>query len=84
MIELKQINAHSKPVDDVAKLLETNITEGITEKEATKRLEIYGNNELIKEKGKTAWQIFIGQFKDFLKRYFLLCFAIFHKSHINQ
>jgi len=74
MTEPKQINAHSKPVDEVAKLLETDISLGISEIEASKRLELYGKNELVKEKGKTAWQIFIGQFKDFL--IYLLLFAI--------
>jgi Ca2+-transporting ATPase len=74
MIEIKQINAHSKPIEEVAKLLETDITTGIPESEAIKRLETYGKNELIKEKGKTPWQIFIGQFKDFLV--YLLFFAI--------
>jgi Ca2+-transporting ATPase len=74
MIELKQINAHSKPAEEVAKSLETDMTAGIPEAEAIKRLEIYGTNELIKEKGKTAWQIFVGQFKDFLV--YLLFFAI--------
>ena len=74
MIELKQINAHSKPAEEVAKLLNTDISTGISENEALKRLEVYGKNELIKEKGKTAWEIFIGQFKDFLV--YLLFFAI--------
>ncbi|MCK4779366.1 MAG: HAD-IC family P-type ATPase, partial [Candidatus Lokiarchaeota archaeon] len=47
---------------------------GLSENEIQKRLENYGKNELIKEKGKTALQIFIGQFKDFL--IYLLIFAI--------
>ncbi len=74
MIELKQINAHSKPVEEVAKLLQTDLSKGLSESEAIKRLDTYGRNELIKEKGKTAWQIFVGQFKDFLV--YLLFFAI--------
>ena len=74
MIEIKQINAHSKPTEEVAKLLETDMITGIPESEAIKRLETFGKNELIKEKGKTPWQIFIGQFKDFLV--YLLFFAI--------
>jgi Ca2+-transporting ATPase len=74
MIELKNINAHSKPVEEVETLLETNIKKGISKDQAFKRLDTYGKNELIKEKGKTALQIFIGQFKDFLV--YLLFFAI--------
>jgi Ca2+-transporting ATPase len=74
MIDLKQISAHSKPVDEVAELLATNLTIGLSESEVKQRLERYGRNELIKEKTKTAWQIFVAQFKDFL--IYLLFFAI--------
>ncbi|MFX0011082.1 MAG: HAD-IC family P-type ATPase, partial [Candidatus Hermodarchaeota archaeon] len=74
MMKQKQINAHSISVEEVAKLLETDITTGISEIETKHRLDIYGKNELVKEKGKTAWQIFSGQFKDFLV--YLLLFAI--------
>jgi Ca2+-transporting ATPase len=74
MIELKQINAHSKSLEEVVKLLETNVTTGITESEARERLETYGKNQLIKEKRKTPWQIFLSQFQDFLV--YLLFFAI--------
>jgi Ca2+-transporting ATPase len=74
MLELKEINAHSKSIDEVARILETDIRTGITENEAAERIGIYGKNELIKEKGKTPFQIFISQFKDFLV--YLLLFAI--------
>jgi Ca2+-transporting ATPase len=74
MIELKQINAHSKSIEEVVKLLETNVNTGITESEAKERLETYGKNQLIKEKRKTPWQIFLSQFQDFLV--YLLFFAI--------
>jgi Ca2+-transporting ATPase len=74
MIELKQINAHSKPVEEVAEQLETNIITGLSEDQTLKRLERYGKNEIAKEKGKSPLQIFIGQFKDFLV--YLLFFAI--------
>ena len=74
MIELKKINAHSKPVEDVVKQLETDITTGLSEKEVKQRLELYGENKLIKGKGKKAWQILISQFQDFLV--YLLFFAI--------
>ncbi|MFW9948782.1 MAG: HAD-IC family P-type ATPase, partial [Candidatus Thorarchaeota archaeon] len=73
-MEQKHISAHSISIDEVARLLETDITTGISESDAKKRLETYGKNELIKEKGKSAWQTFFGQFKDFLV--YLLLFAI--------
>ncbi len=74
MIDLENINAHSINYESVAEKLNTSIEVGLTENVAQKRLEEYGRNELIKEKGKTALQIFISQFKDFL--IYLLMFAI--------
>ncbi|MFX1424881.1 MAG: cation-translocating P-type ATPase, partial [Promethearchaeota archaeon] len=72
---MENIQSHAIDFQEVADKMETSIENGLTEKEAEIRLEKYGRNELIKEKGKTAWQIFIGQFKDFL--IYLLIFAIF-------
>ena len=71
---MEEINAHAINIDELTKKLNTSIETGLTNKEATNRIELYGKNELIKEKGKTAWQIFIGQFKDFLV--YLLFLAI--------
>ncbi|GAH42720.1 unnamed protein product, partial [marine sediment metagenome] len=74
MTEIKQISAHSENVEKVVEAFGTSIDKGLSEVEAQSRLEKYGKNELIKEKGKTAFQIFIGQFKSFLV--YLLLFAI--------
>ncbi|MFX1555351.1 MAG: cation-transporting P-type ATPase, partial [Promethearchaeota archaeon] len=63
MIDLKTIHAHSIDYEEVAKKMNTSVETGLTENEAQKRLEEYGRNELIKEKRKTALQIFISQFK---------------------
>ncbi len=71
---MEKLKAHSTSVDGVIKTLNTSMKKGLSEKEAGIRLEKYGRNELIKEKGKTALEIFIGQFKDFLV--YLLFFAI--------
>ncbi|MHA1491589.1 MAG: cation-translocating P-type ATPase [Promethearchaeota archaeon] len=71
---MEKINAHSISVDEVIKAMDTSIEKGLTETEVQRRLEKYGKNELIKEKGKTALQIFISQFKSFLV--YLLLFAI--------
>ncbi|MFX0077078.1 MAG: cation-translocating P-type ATPase [Candidatus Hermodarchaeota archaeon] len=73
---MEEINAHAINVEEVIKKLATSIETGLTEKEALKRIEIYGKNEIIKEKGKTALQIFIGQFKDFLVYLLFLAIAI--------
>ncbi len=74
MVEIKQISAHSEIIEKVVNAMNTSIEKGLSESEAAARLEKYGKNELIKEKGKTALQIFIGQFKSFLV--YLLLFAI--------
>ncbi|KKN28434.1 hypothetical protein LCGC14_0854350 [marine sediment metagenome] len=74
MMDLESIHAHSVDSKEVAEKLETSVEKGLEEIEAQKRLEEYGKNELVKEKGKSALQIFIGQFKDFL--IYLLIFAI--------
>ncbi|MBY8980937.1 MAG: cation-translocating P-type ATPase [Candidatus Lokiarchaeota archaeon] len=74
MSQIKQISAHSENIEKVIDALGTSIEKGLSEAEAQSRLEKYGKNELTKEKGKTALQIFIGQFKSFLV--YLLLFAI--------
>jgi Ca2+-transporting ATPase len=74
MMNLDNIQAHSTNYEEVANKLNTSVETGISGNEAQNRIEKYGRNELIKEKGKTALQIFIGQFKDFL--IYLLMFAI--------
>ncbi|NVM17542.1 MAG: cation-translocating P-type ATPase [Candidatus Lokiarchaeota archaeon] len=74
MTEIKQISAHSEKIDKVVEAFGSSIEKGLSEVEVQSRLEKYGKNELIKEKGKTALQIFIGQFKSFLV--YLLLFAI--------
>ncbi|MFX1256706.1 MAG: cation-translocating P-type ATPase [Promethearchaeota archaeon] len=73
---MEEINAHAISVENVATKLNTSIETGLTKAEVEKRLEKYGRNEIIKEKGKTAWQIFIGQFKDFLVYLLLLAIMI--------
>ena len=71
---MKQFSPHSMNIDEIVNELKTNIESGLTENEAQARILEFGKNELIKEKAKSAWQIFIDQFKDFLV--YLLIFAI--------
>ncbi|MBD3215368.1 MAG: HAD-IC family P-type ATPase [Candidatus Lokiarchaeota archaeon] len=70
----EELHAHSIEVEKVADELDTSIEDGLTEKEAQERLSKYGTNEIEETKGISAWEIFIGQFKDFL--IYLLFFAI--------
>lgn len=74
VMKMENIQSHAIDFTEVVKKMGTSIENGLTEQEVQKRLEKYGKNELVKEKGKSAWQIFIGQFKDFL--IYLLIFAI--------
>ena len=74
MIDLEKVNAHSIDSEEVAEKMNTSIENGLIGNDVQRRIEEYGRNELVKEKGKTAWQIFIGQFKDFL--IYLLMFAL--------
>lgn len=71
---MENLNAHSKEAEKVVETLDSDIEGGLTESQVEQRIEKYGRNELKKEKGKTAWDLFIGQFKDFL--IYLLLFAI--------
>ncbi len=71
---MEDLKVHAKPVEEVIKLLNTSIENGLTDEEVKERQLKYGKNVLIKEKGKTAWQIFINQFRDFL--IYLLFIAI--------
>ncbi len=74
VMKMENIQSHAIDFTEVVKKMGTSLENGLTEQEVQKRLEKYGKNELVKEKGKSAWQIFIGQFKDFL--IYLLIFAI--------
>ncbi|TFF69022.1 MAG: cation-translocating P-type ATPase [Promethearchaeota archaeon] len=74
MTEINKISAHAENIEAVERAMDTSIESGLSESEVTTRHEKYGKNELVKEKGKTALQIFISQFKDFL--IYLLFFAI--------
>ncbi len=71
---MENINAHASEVEEIVKKLDTSLEKGLSEADVQDRYEKYGKNELVQQKGKTAWQIFIAQFQDFL--IYLLIFAI--------
>jgi Ca2+-transporting ATPase len=73
-MENEELNAHALEVKKVAEELDTSIENGISEEEAQRRMEKYGPNELEETGGISPWEIFLGQFKDFLV--YLLFFAI--------
>ena len=54
---------HNEKIDDV--MHELDVThEGLTSQEAQERLKKYGYNELIAKKRKSAFSMFLSQFKD--------------------
>lgn len=56
---------HALGIDEVLESLDTS-RDGLSEKEAQRRLEQYGPNELKEEKKVTAFELLIGQFKSIL------------------
>ena len=65
---------YQKEVTETLKSLNAS-QEGLTNEEASKRLEKYGKNVLLESKPKPAWLIFLEQFKDLLV-IILICAAI--------
>ncbi|MGN1317495.1 MAG: cation-translocating P-type ATPase [Lachnospirales bacterium] len=57
---------YSQNIRQVIKDLKTSVNLGLTEKEALKRLEIYGKNEINHSKRKNIVIKFLEQFKDFM------------------
>ncbi len=53
-------------VKDVAVQFKTDIPGGLSEKEASDRLKVYGLNQLKEKKGRSPWSIFFEQFHDFI------------------
>src|SRR5512147_780689 len=56
---------HNLTVDETLKELDANL-EGLSRTEAAERLARYGPNTLRETKGISPWEIFLGQFKNFL------------------
>lgn len=52
--------------EDTVKLLNTDLQNGLTTEEVTKRIEENGYNELVQKKKKTFLEKFLAQFKDFM------------------
>ena len=69
---MKENNYYNKKVEELYKELNTSIN-GLTEEEASKRLEKYGENKLAERKKKSNFIIFLNQFNDLM--IILLIFA---------
>lgn len=77
---MKENNYYNKKVEELYKELNTNIS-GLTEEEASKRLEEYGENKLAERKKKSNFIIFLNQFNDLM--IILLIFAAVFSAVIS-
>lgn len=57
---------YKKNIAQIEKELKSNIQTGLTSKQALKRIETYGPNQLEEAEQKSAFFVFLSQFKDFM------------------
>lgn len=63
---LKSFAAQSRSIEECISHFETNIDSGLSEAEASRRLDVNGYNELEKEKPVPMWKLVVEQFDDYL------------------
>ena len=80
MKEEKKLNVYNETVEELYKRLSTSKL-GLTDEEAQKRLEKYGENKLTEKKKKSNIALFFGQFNDFM--IILLIFASIFSAVIS-
>lgn len=80
MKEEKKANIYNETIDEIYKRLDTGI-EGLSQEEAEKRLQVYGENKLQEAKKKSNLVIFLNQFNDFM--IILLIFASIFSAIIS-
>ncbi len=54
---------YAQSIDEAAKVLRTDLQEGLAEDEVRRRLDRYGPNKLREAKKQSAWKILLGQFR---------------------
>lgn len=80
---MENLKFWKKTKEETLKVLKTDLN-GLTEKEALKRLNENGKNELASKKGKSIFIKFLNQFKDFMVIILLLAsFLSFYISYTN-
>ena len=67
---------HSLPIEQVSHLLGVTVDTGLTNEEATRRLETYGYNELAERPRPGFWQLLLAQFNNFLVIILIVAAAI--------
>ncbi|MCX6332909.1 MAG: calcium-translocating P-type ATPase, PMCA-type [Bacteroidia bacterium] len=60
------INYYNQEINEIIAGIETSSTTGLTTEESTRRLEVYGYNQLTAKRKKTFFQMFMAQFKSFM------------------
>ena len=60
------IKRYQQSIDEVVQYSKTDLKIGLSSPEVKKRLEEVGPNQLEEKKGRTPWDMFLGQFKDVL------------------
>ncbi len=63
--KLEQMNFHILDIDRVISLLDSS-ADGLSNSEAEERLLEHGKNEIVEQKKKPAWKMFLHQFTDFM------------------
>lgn len=65
-IGMKDWESYQHSSEDVVEKLNSSVEDGLSDEEASKRLEEYGHNEIQESERTTTLQKFINQFKDFM------------------
>ena len=73
---MQQTNWHDKSVEQAAQQVQADLTDGLSQAQAQERIQRDGYNELTQKKGKTTFQLFIEQLKDFMIIVLLIAAAI--------
>ena len=71
MIMFKAFPAQSRSSDECIRHFETDSVNGLSEVEASRRLDVVGLNELEKEKPVPMWKLVLEQFDDYLVKILL-------------
>lgn len=83
-LDLTNIKWHSLSAEETLKLLGSTL-EGLSKEEITKRLQVYGYNEIEEKRKKTVFSIFADQFRSFLVGIllFAIMFSAIMKDYID-
>ena len=73
---MQQTNWHDKSVQQAAQEVQADLSDGLSQAQAEERIQRDGYNELTQKKGKTTFQLFVEQLKDFMIIVLLIAAAI--------